>query len=204
MISCQKNFIFVHIPKTAGNSIQNIIRNYSEDHITCKASHQDGFERFEIKSKEFGTTKHSTLADYKKVLPSDFYDNAYKFTCVRNPWDRMVSFYFSPHRKVKQWNRNDFIKFIHQVPSAISYLVLPNTSNYKSIFQYFDYIITFDKLDSGFKAVCGQIGIPYEELPVRNKAKKQTYTKYYDAELVDIVAGLFSTEIELFKFSYAE
>jgi len=33
MISIKHNFIFIHVPKTAGNSFQNILKNYSEDKI---------------------------------------------------------------------------------------------------------------------------------------------------------------------------
>ena len=33
MISHKHKFIFVHAPKTAGNSIQNLLQSYSEDII---------------------------------------------------------------------------------------------------------------------------------------------------------------------------
>jgi hypothetical protein len=35
MISLQKRFLFVHIPKTAGNSIQSVLRDYSEDQLVA-------------------------------------------------------------------------------------------------------------------------------------------------------------------------
>jgi hypothetical protein len=46
MISFQKRFLFVHIPKTAGNSIQSVLRDYSEDELVALLSEQDGVERF--------------------------------------------------------------------------------------------------------------------------------------------------------------
>ncbi len=202
MISIKNKFIFIHIPKTAGNSIQNILRDYSEDSIVCRAAHQDGVERFEIESKQFGTTKHSTLNDYKNTLPSDFYADSFKFTCVRNPWDRMISFYFSPHRAVDQWNRNDFIKFIHEIPPALNYLKLPDDSDPKEILGHIDYFINFNQLDADFRNVCDRIGISSKLLPVRNKAKKKHYSDYYDEELINIVGDLFSDEIALFDYSF--
>ena len=41
--------LFLHIPKTAGNSIQNILRDYSEDEIVARGG-QDGLERFEVRA----------------------------------------------------------------------------------------------------------------------------------------------------------
>lgn len=201
MISFEKNFIFIHIPKTGGNSIQNILRDYSDEKIVCKASYQDGFERFELESKQFGTTKHSSVNEYKIRLPSEFFEASYKFTCIRNPWDRMISFYFSPHRGVKYWDRNLFIELINNVQPALNYLRIPK-EDANNILKKFDYIIHFDQLEEGFSDVCKQIGITKKSLPVRNKAIKSHYTKYYDDELVQIVGNLFEDEISLFNHLY--
>lgn len=110
MISLQKRFLFVHIPKTAGNSIQSILRDYSEDQIVTLRSHQDGIERFELRNPNYAVKKHSTLADYRRALGEERFGSLYKFTCVRNPWDRMVSYYFRASRGRVQWNRKAFKK----------------------------------------------------------------------------------------------
>lgn len=201
MISIKSNFIFVHIPKTAGNSIQNILRDFSEDRILSEAAHQDGIERFEVESYQIGTSKHATLSQYKDRLPSGFYDNSYKFTCIRNPWDRMISFYFSPHRGVVDWNRGDFLSFIETVPSMLSYLQV-NNGDLNAIPSEFEYIIRFENLKSDFEEVCHNIGILKKNLPIRNVAKKQYYTHYYDQELIDKVSSLFAEEISLFNYQF--
>jgi hypothetical protein len=66
MLSTSHNFLFVHIPKTAGNSIQDALRLYADDKFATRAPHQDGVERFELRSAKYNTTKHSTLADYER------------------------------------------------------------------------------------------------------------------------------------------
>jgi hypothetical protein len=64
MISLQKRFLFVHIPKTAGNSIQSVLRDYSEDQLVALRKEQDGIERFGLRNPKYKVKKHSTLSEY--------------------------------------------------------------------------------------------------------------------------------------------
>ena len=68
MISFQKRFLFVHIPKTAGNSIQSVLRDYSEDELVALRDEQDGIERFGLRNPKYKIKKHSTLAEYRAAL----------------------------------------------------------------------------------------------------------------------------------------
>src|SRR6266516_543555 len=102
MISFQKRFLFVHIPKTAGNSIQSALRDYSEDQLVALHKEQDGIERFGLRNPNYKIKKHSTLADYRAALGEDQFRSLCKFTCVRNPWDRMISRITLPQRKTRQ------------------------------------------------------------------------------------------------------
>jgi hypothetical protein len=102
MISFQKGFLFVHIPKTAGNSIQTILHHYSEDEIVALRAEQDGIERFGLRNPNYKIKKHSTLAEYRAALGEARFRDLYKFTCVRNPWDPYGSRIISgPHNS---WN----------------------------------------------------------------------------------------------------
>ena len=104
MISEQMKFLFIHVPKTAGNSIQSLLINYSEDKLVA-AGTKDGVERFGIVNDTYSTTKHSTLLHYRTQLPEDLYQQLFKFSVMRNPFDRLVSLYFSKHRGRRVWNR---------------------------------------------------------------------------------------------------
>jgi hypothetical protein len=68
MISLQKRFLFVHIPKTAGNSIQSVLRDYSEDQLVALRKEQDGIERFGLRNPRYKIKKHSTLSDVSRCL----------------------------------------------------------------------------------------------------------------------------------------
>src|SRR5256885_58381 len=113
----EKQFLFVHIPKTAGNSIQSILRDYSEDEIVALRSEQDGIERFGLRNPNYKIKKHSTLAEYRGALGEERFRSLYKFVCVRNPWDRMVSYYFTPTQSPETWDRKKFRGMISEAAS---------------------------------------------------------------------------------------
>ena len=83
--------------------------------------------------------------------------NLYKFTCVRNPWDRMVSYYFTPTQNPETWDRKKFRGIISKAVSVADYLRLDNGEG--DPFANVDYIMRFENLADDFRAVCTAIGI---------------------------------------------
>lgn len=217
MISIQNKFLFIHVPKTGGNSIQNILKNYSEDKIVILGNHQDGIERFEIINTKYNIKKHSTISCYKDKIEKNIYEKLFKFSTIRNPWDMCVSFYFSPHRGIIKWNKDDFREFILSIP-PISYYISLNPSldisNYsfnfnelnekKPLDYYIDFLMRFENLDQDFMKVCEFINIPYEKLPIRNKSNRNHYSLYYDMDLKNLVEKKFEEEIEYGKYIFGK
>jgi Sulfotransferase family len=202
MISFQKRFLFVHIPKTAGNSIQSVLRDYSEDELVALRSEQDGIERFGLRNPKYKIKKHSTLAEYRAALGEDEFRNLYKFTCVRNPWDRMVSYYFTPTQNTAAWDRKKFRKTISKVLSVADYLRLDKGD--KDPFGNADSIIRFENLADDFRAVCAALGISPTTLPRYNRSKREHYSRYYDDELRELVFARFAAEIERFGYTFEQ
>jgi len=202
MISFQKRFLFVHIPKTAGNSIQSILREYSEDELVALRDEQDGVERFGLRNPKYKIRKHSTLADYRVALGEDQFDDLYKFTCVRNPWDRMVSYYFTPTQNTGAWDRKKFRKVIAKALPVADYLRLDQDQ--EDPFANVDYIMHFENLADDFRIVCETLGLSPATLPQYNRSTREHYSKYYDAVLRELVRMRFAAEIERFGYTFEE
>jgi hypothetical protein len=200
MISFQKRFLFVHIPKTAGNSIQSILRDYSEDELVDLRGGQDGIERFGLRNPKYKIKKHSTLAEYKAALGEVQFGDLYKFTCVRNPWDRMVSYYFTPTQNMAAWDRKKFRKAIVKALSVADYLRLDKVE--EDPFGNVDYVMRFENLAGDFRTVCGTLGISSTILPQYNRSSREHYSKYYDDELRELVRARFAAEIERFGYIF--
>ena len=202
MISFQKRFLFVHIHKTAGNSIQSILRRYSEDEIVSVRAHQDGIERFGLRNPNYKIKKHSTLGEYRDALGDEQFRSLYKFTCVRNPWDRMVSYYFTPTQSPESWDRKKFRNMISKAVSVADYLRLDWDE--ADPFANVNYIIRFENLADDFRTVCGTLGISPTTLPQYNRSSREHYSKYYDEELRHLVRTRFAAEIKRFGYTFEQ
>jgi Sulfotransferase family len=202
MISLQNRFLFVHIPKTAGNSVQSVLREYSEDELVALRTEQDGIERFGLRNPNYKIKKHSRLSEYRDALGHEQFQSLYKFTCVRNPWDRMVSYYFTPTQNLETWNQKKFREIISKAVSVTDYLRLGDGEG--DPFANVDCIMRFENLAEDFRAVCIAIGISPPPLPRYNRSDRQHYSKYYDMELRELVRARFAPEIERFDYRFEE
>jgi hypothetical protein len=91
MLSQAHRFIFLHVPRTGGNSIQSYLLPFSEDGKQILEK-QDGINTFGI-AGPVTPHKHATLSDYAAVVQLSDYKIAMS---VRHPIDRALSLYFAP------------------------------------------------------------------------------------------------------------
>lgn len=203
MLSTSRAFLFIHVPKTAGNSIQDALRGYSDDAIVALSNHQDGVERFELRSDKYQTTKHSTLSEYEREYGAEMVQRLFKFTCVRNPWDRCMSHYFSPHRGEVDWDKQKFLDFVKtQVKPIPHYLSRIALQPIDEAVSNVDFVIRYEDLESGFRSVCKHLALPSIQLLHRNASPQQGQRAFYDLETTQIVNALFQEEIEYFGYKF--
>jgi len=198
MISTSHNFIFIHIPKTGGNSIHNALRAFSDDQVVCKSDIQDGVERFELTHSKYNISKHSNLRQYINEVPPSFLDDCRIFTCVRNPWERMLSYYFSPHRKVSKWCRSSFINMLNNETYNTEHYLRNIEGHVQNDISF----MRFERLQSDFERTCASLNITEVNLPHYNKSNHENYQHYYDKELIQMVEQKSMFEIEMFDYKF--
>ena len=198
IISPKYNCCFIHIPKSAGTVIRNVLKTNDREF-----------------KEMFG---HPTFSEIQTEYDLS---NYFKFTFIRNPWDRFVSTFFylkkndknekllnEARKKVSDYSFTSFVKkklhlektefnefyFIHFRPQIHFLESLDNI----------DFIGKLENIQEDFNIICDKIGIPHQELPHKNKTKHKHYTEYYDEETKSIVAELFAKDIEYFGYEFGK
>lgn len=185
----KQNFFFIHINKTGGSSIERALK-LDLDHKTAQE-----------KIKQVG----------RKV-----WDDAFTFSVVRNPWDKVVSHYsYRVQTGQTGMGKNNNIGFNEWVDLAY----FQNDSIYYDKPKMFmsqsdwvldadgtmlvDKICRFESLREDFSNVCSRLSINTELPHVKaSKHRRNNYQSYYNRRSIEIIAEKFSRDIELFGYSF--
>jgi len=205
MISTENKFLFIHIPKTGGNAIRLALKDHADDELVFNEKQRAYNEsmqqshRFGIRNPHIDLDKHGTLSkahlkwDEQKLGEWDTY---YKFACVRNPWDRLVSLYFSPHLGRDAYDEDEFIRLVNDTKKGTQSAYVLEEGRLAT-----DYLIRFESLKQDFDAVSRKLGIE-AELPYVNQSKHKPYQEYYNNKTKDLVYKLYQRDIELFEYEF--
>lgn len=204
LVSDKHKLVFVHIQKTGGATITNILREYTPDVRGLGARHQ-----FAVQGQ-------------KKLGAS--WDDYFKFAFVRNPWARLVSWHAMIRRAEKrgarpqnklwryaQQNSSNFDEFIRlctdeiQVGRGVRYSFTYNQLDYvtdeKGEFLV-DFVGRLENFDDDLRTVLTKTGISLEAVPQYNRSKHGHYSEMYTPETEEIVRRRFERDIDFFGYEF--
>jgi hypothetical protein len=200
--------VFVHVPKTAGQSVEHVFLNLVgltwETRAPLLLRYND--------CPELGPPRLAHLKAWEyveyKYLPQEMFDAYFKFSFVRNPWSRVISLY----RYLNQDPGLSFKEFVLTVLKKQLWRKMYPFVGPQSEFvcdrdgrMLVDFVGRFESLQADFNTVCERIKLPAISLPHVNKAKVSAgneYQDYYDSESKECVAELYRKDIESFGYRF--
>jgi hypothetical protein len=213
IISSGRRYIFVHIPKTGGTSMALALEDRAmKDDIMLGDTPKARNRRHRVKDapSRGRLWKHSTLCDIEGVVSPQTIDNFFTFTLVRNPWDRMVSYYHwlreqnFDHASVSMAKTMSFKGFVtdertliaNKTNPARSYMLCADGE------ERCDAYIRIENFEWDAKPLFAHLGFSLSLPHVNCSDRTGDYRSYYNSEIEDIVAGCFSEDIARFGYEF--
>ena len=216
MISHEHKAIFVHIPKCAGTSIELALglmpdppRLGWQDHKTL-ADHQRMTLSFLCTKRGLSSlVRRHRLRNHpnprtQDTVDSDQFAAYFKFSVVRNPWSRVLS-YFTDKQHALADGASPSQQFTEFVKDKCGKGHLrPQTHWLRDVRGEisFDFICRHETIADDFSHVARKIGLDCDQLPHALKRNSSNLGSVYTRESADLVANIYSEEIEMFGYGY--
>lgn len=208
-----KDSIFVWIPKTAGTSLYDSLRRFGAQKLNREYDLQAYFRNTGIVT--FCHCDIKTLINDGVISPN-YFQSAWKFAFVRNPFDRAVSLY--------EYLRG--LEIIHPRSSFETFCEILLKKEFEPIGRYnfqglsqlnqqsdwifdqsgnllVDYVGKFEKLSEGLRVIESNLGLGEGDLEISHKNpsnRDRSFRAYYTAKEVDIVRHVYESDFKLLEY----
>ena len=219
LISNKKKFIFIHIPKCAGQSVTSILLKYcisTKERFVTKIIGARNYIRINTKLQQYfnfslyghNFSDHARAYAVKDAL-GDSYDDYFKFAFVRNPWDWLFSNYTYALKNIRHY-RHTFIKNnFKDFNEFVEWECLENNNKkYQKEFIYdssgnliVDFVGKFENLKTDFDIICNKLNLE-NQLPHFNQSSKKSYKEYYSQRTKALVEEHYREDIKLLDYKF--
>lgn len=183
-IDKQKKFIFFGNHKAGLTSVNRFLLR--DRVIFCKQNKQRYF-------------------NYVDELTDEEIKNIFKFTIVRNPFDRVVSafFYLKNRRVIKAKSFLSFIKgeFAQKGVKMNAHFHFQTPSAYYNNKKFVNAIVRLENIKQGWVKIAKKIHC-HRVLPRRNVTRHNPYPHYYDNEAIEIVSRIYKNDLKNFNYKF--
>jgi hypothetical protein len=146
--------------------------------------------------------------EFNKV--EEYNKNSFKFTFVRNPFDRLASCFRHVIQKGSLQNIQNhpelhknmsFERFVEVVSNTkIENMDIHFRPQYTFLPETPDFIGKFENIQKDFKLICDKIKIKNVELRHENKTDKVDFEKYYNVSTAKKVLKLYEKDFDMFGY----
>jgi hypothetical protein len=206
VISHRYKCIFIHIPRSGGSSIEDVIWSAGE---RTEANLWMGFIRPMHNKYQTGGLQHLLARQVRDEVGRETFAQYFKFTLVRNPWDKAVSQF-----NYTMQTRPDLRQFagISDHASFEEYLdrirAVPHVQWKRQVeFLYdqngellLDMVGRFESFDADASAVFERLGIKIAAIPHVNRAVRPE-KPVYSNEARDLIAEHYADDIKAFGYT---
>jgi chondroitin 4-sulfotransferase 11 len=180
------DFVFVHINKTAGSSIESALRL---------------------------PFQHRTALEWRALLGKERWERRFSFAIVRNPWDKVASHYYYRVKTDQTALGTDPLDFNTWVKRAYGErdprlydkpkMFMPQADwiSDEAGRRIVEFVGRFERLEEDFRTICRRIGVQ-AALPHEKASANRDYRRGYTPDAAEVVARRFARDIEEFGYAF--
>jgi hypothetical protein len=198
-----RKIAFIHIPKTAGQSIEDLFEFELDNHHYFGNNNGHDFSHCTIKNMQ------------SKIDISNFF----KFSFVRNPFDRLVSefFYRSELKhnwvfkrlKMKKYSFEDFVNGFYEYKLSFDINKSSDESHFYSQFEFVcidnkisvDFLGRFENFKNDISILKKKFNIN-KNIIHKNKTNHYHYSLYYNTTTKSMVENIYEKDLSVFNYDF--
>jgi hypothetical protein len=231
IISHSHKFIFIKSEKTAGTSVEAVLSEHcagSDIVVPINDFRHNRNENGEFIHRAMNADEeyrkigqHVDAKTIKRKVPAEVWNNYFKFSITRNPWDRTISDFFWKRRQDPALKpRKHFYHYLGVPFNEVACLKKPflefiNSEDFVNNDRFYiiddelcvDYVIRYENLSADVMEACKRIGLPAIELPHLKtgfRQKRHHYSEYFDENSKAIVAEKHKNDIRIFGYEFEQ